>query len=140
MCLNFNFLKVCRYCVKHKNDQQPGWEIVYTCGGCDADDWIEEAFNAWRVANKTQIFVGRISLTPSNVSRKIAEFKARNLRTLQLHPAQIVRFMCLQGSYVLSAEMVATGAITISACIRCLLYLLHPCTVCLSQSYACVPV
>jgi hypothetical protein len=98
--------------VKHKNDQQPGWEIVYTCGGCDADDWIEEAFNAWRVANKTQIFVGRISLTPSNVSRKIAEFKARNLRTLQLHPAQIVRFMCLQGSYVLSAEMVATGAIT----------------------------
>lgn len=98
-----------RYCVKHKDDKQPGWELVYTCGGCDTDNWMEEAFNAWRVANKSQIFVGRIALTPSNILRKISEFKARNLRTLSLHASQIVRLMLLQGNYVLSPELAANG-------------------------------
>jgi hypothetical protein len=79
------------------------------CGGAEADDFIDEAFASWRLSSKTQIFVGRASLTDKNLARKMCEFKARQLRSLKLHPIQTIRLMCLSGHYVLGPELASKG-------------------------------
>lgn len=99
-------LEQCRYSVKHAYSNQSGWKVLWTCGGCSDDRWLEDALAAWRVASTTQMYVGRIPLTRSNLAKKMVEFKARHLRPLQLHPVQTVRLMCLSGHYVLSSELV----------------------------------
>jgi hypothetical protein len=106
---------LCRYCVKYKNIAgrlgQENWRIVYVCGGCAEDDWLEAAYQAWRVCSKTQIFAGRVLLTVANLARKMLEFKARHLRTLKLHPVQLLRLMLLSGYYALGPDMTLSGVV-----------------------------
>jgi hypothetical protein len=90
---------------------QEGWGVMYVCGGCEEDDFIERAFLAHKLASKKQIFVGKIPLKPTNCSRNIVQFAAKQLRSIEMHPAQYVRLMSNSGHYVLGPEMVSNGAI-----------------------------
>jgi hypothetical protein len=89
--------------------EQDGFEIVYTCGGCAEDGFIEDAFDCYRLVSKKLIYVGRVSVTPAKLPRQLAEFKARHMHSLKLHPAQTLRLMLLSGHYVLGSEMVNNG-------------------------------
>jgi hypothetical protein len=80
------------------------------CGGCEEDDFIERAFRAHKLASKKQIFVGKIPIKPTNAARHIVQFTTKQLRSLDMHPAQYVRLMSNSGHYVLAPEMVASGA------------------------------
>jgi hypothetical protein len=104
--------RMCSYTVKNKELKQEGWGVVYVCGGCAEDDFIEQAFLAHKVASRKQIYVGKVPVKPSNVAKKIVEFRARNLRFLEMHPAQYMRLMCNSGHYVLAPEMATGGALT----------------------------
>jgi hypothetical protein len=105
----------CSYTVKNKELNQEGWGVVYACGGCAEDDFIERAFLAHKVASRKQIYVGKVPVNPNNVAKKIVEFRARNLRSLDMHPAQYMRLMCNSGHYVLAPEMVNGGVHTLTA-------------------------
>jgi hypothetical protein len=96
-----------RYTVKNKELNQEGWAVVYVCGGCAEDDFIAQAFSGHKVSSRKQIYVGKVPVKPSTVNRKLVEFRARHLRSLDMHPAQVVCLMCNSGHYVLAPEMAA---------------------------------
>lgn len=100
-----------RYTVKNKELEQEGWDVVYACGGCTEDNFIDDAYLAWRVSSKKRIFIGKHAIKPTNAAKTIVEFRGRQLRSLQMHPAQYVRLMSNSGLYILGPEMVASGAI-----------------------------
>jgi hypothetical protein len=79
------------------------------CGGAEEDGFIDKAFEAWRLQATNSPFVGRVSVTEKYLSRKMTEFKATQLSTLQLHPAQTIRFMVLSGFYMLGPELASKG-------------------------------
>jgi hypothetical protein len=100
---------------------------MYMCVGCEEDDLIERAFLAHKLASKKQIFVGKISMKPTNAARNIVQFRAKQLRSLSMHPAQSVRLMYNSGQYVLGPEMVCNGAISScmprhKSCLNCCTY------------------
>lgn len=82
---------------------------MYAKGGCAEDDFIEQAYLAWKVSSKKRIFVGKHPIKPTNAAKSIVEFHGRQLRSLQMHPAQYVRLMSNCGMYILGPEMVASG-------------------------------
>jgi hypothetical protein len=108
-------LYVCSYNVKNMHKEQDGFEIVYNCGSCAEDGFIDDALECYRLVSKKLIYVGLVSVTPAKLPRQLAEFKARHMRKLDLHPAQTLRFMLLSGHYVLGPEMVNNGAMFSSA-------------------------
>jgi hypothetical protein len=102
----------CSYTLKNKELGQEGWGVMYVCGGCAEDDFIENAFLAHRLACKKQIYVGKIAMNPTNTARNIVQFRAKQMRSLKMHPAQYARLMSNSGHYVLGPEMVASGTAT----------------------------
>ena len=72
-----------RYTLKNKNKEQDGLDIVYTCGGCADDSFIEEAFEAYRLASKKRIHMGIVSVTPGKLPRQLVEFRFRRLCKLK---------------------------------------------------------
>jgi hypothetical protein len=100
----------CRYTLKNKELNQDVWGVMYVCGGCEEDDFIERAFRAHNLASKKQIFVGKIPIKPTNAARHVVQFTAKQLRSISMHPAQYVRLMSNSGHYVLAPEMAASGA------------------------------
>jgi hypothetical protein len=93
------------------NKEQEGWELAYVCGGCAEDGFIDEAFEAHRLASKKLIYMGRIPVTPAKLPKQMVEFRTKRLGKLKLHSAQILRLMLLSGYYVLGPEMVNNGAL-----------------------------
>lgn len=63
----------------------------------------------FKLVAKKQIFVGKTPLKPGNTARYLTQYKARNLRSLNLHPAQLARIMSNSGYYILAPEMVGNG-------------------------------
>ena len=112
LCISKVILRnaTCRYTVKNKELDQEGWDVVYACGGCREENFIGEAYLAWRVSSKKRIFIGKHAIKPTNAAKTIVEFRGRQLRSLQMHPAQYVRLMLNSGLYILGPEMVASGA------------------------------
>jgi hypothetical protein len=106
----------CRYTLKNKDLQQEGWGVMYACGGCAEDDFIDKAFLAHKLACKKQIYVGKINLKPTTTARSIVQFRAKQCRPLNMHPAQTVRLMSNSGHYVLGPEMVVSGALLLITC------------------------
>jgi hypothetical protein len=107
----------CRHTVKNMHKERDGLEIVYTCGSCSEDGFIEDAFECYRLVSRKLIYIGRVSVTAAKLPRQLAEYKARHMRSLQLHPAQKLRFMLLSGHYVLGPEMVNNGVVIKSCCV-----------------------
>lgn len=95
--------------MKNKDLEHDGWGVMYACGGCAEDDFIEEAFLAWKVSSKKRIFVGKNPIKPTNAAKSIVEFRGRQLRSVPMHPEQYVRLMSNSGMYILGPEMVASG-------------------------------
>jgi hypothetical protein len=77
---------MCRYTLKIKDVNQEGWRVMYVCEECDEDDFIEQAFLAHKLASKKQTLVGKIPLKPTNASRSIVQFAAKQLRSLDMEP------------------------------------------------------
>jgi hypothetical protein len=100
---------LCSYPLKNKNLGQDGWGVMYACGGCESDEFIEQAFLAHKLSSKRQIFVGKMPIKPTNAARSIVQFRAKQMRSLKMHPAQYGRLMSNSGTYVLGPEMVASG-------------------------------
>ena len=93
-------------------------------GGCDDDNFVEEAFLAWKVSSKKRIFIGKHAIKPRNAAKTFVGFRGRQLRSLQMHPAQYARLMSNSGMYILGPEMVASGVIPsflscVHASVRC---------------------
>jgi hypothetical protein len=103
-----------RYPLKNMYKEQDGFEVVFLCGGCAEDGFLEEAFEAHRLSSKKIIYMGRVNVTPAKVPKQIVEFKARKLGKIKLHSAQTVRLMMLSGHYVLGPEIVNNGECYIS--------------------------
>jgi hypothetical protein len=104
MCAGYH-----RYALKNMHKEQDGFEVVYTCGGCAEEGFIQEAFEAHRLASKKLVYMGRINVTPAKVPKQLVEFRCRHLGNLKLHAAQTLRLMLLSGYYVLGPEMVNNG-------------------------------
>ena len=100
-----------RYTLKNKELEQEGWDIIWVCGGCAAEDFVERAFLAHKLASKKQIYVGKIPMKPTHTAKHMVQFRARQLRSLEMHPAQYARLMSNSGHYVLGPEMVYGAAI-----------------------------
>ena len=71
--------------------------------------FIEESFEAHRLASKKLIYMGRGSATPGKLPRHLVEFRSRRLGKLKLHAAQLLRLMLVSGYYVLGPVMVSNG-------------------------------
>jgi hypothetical protein len=85
--------------------------VQWVCGGAEEDGFIDKVFEAWRLQAKSSPFVGRVSVTEKNLARKMVDFHAGQLSTLELHPVQTIRFMVLSGFYMLGPELASKGAL-----------------------------
>jgi hypothetical protein len=65
--------------------------VQWVCGGAVEEGFIDKAFEAWRLQAKNSPFVGRVTLTDKNLTRKMIDFKGRQLSTLKLHPVHRIR-------------------------------------------------
>jgi hypothetical protein len=97
--------------LKNKELGQEGWAIIYACGGCEDEDFIEQAFLAHKVACKQQIYVGKVGIKPSYAAKHMVQFRAKHMRTESCHPAQFGRLMSNSGLYVFAPEMVGNGVL-----------------------------
>jgi hypothetical protein len=99
--------------------EQDGWDLVYACGGCAEDGFIEAAFEAHRLCSKKLIYMGRNNITPAKLPKQMVEFKSKRLGKLKLHSAQLLRIMLLSGHFVLGPEMVNSGVFCRIRCFWC---------------------
>lgn len=119
MAVFANIVACCRYTLKNKELDLEGWDIIWVCGGCAADGFVERAFLSHKLASKKQMFVDKIPMKPTNTAKHMMQFRARQLRSLEMHPAQFARLMSNSRHYVLGPEMVNGGASRSVVAYRC---------------------